>query len=165
MPMKNKIDGVRVAVLVPCYNEAATVAKVVCDFRRALPTAVVYVFDNNSTDDTAAAAEAAGAAVRRVAQQGKGNVVRRMFADVEAEAYLMVDGDGTYDATAAGALVQRLLVDGLDMVVGSRVSEHPDAYRPGHRLGNALLTRTVAFVFGDTFRDMLSGYRVFSRRY
>ena len=160
-----KTTGVGVAVLVPCYNEARTIGKVVRDFRRALPKAEILVFDNRSTDATAAEALAAGASVRKVSQRGKGNVVRRMFADVEADAYLMVDGDGTYDATAAGALVQKLMDDGLDMVVGSRVDEHPDAYRPGHRFGNVLLTRTVALLFGDTFSDMLSGYRVFSRRY
>ncbi|HEY1773688.1 MAG TPA: glycosyltransferase [Gammaproteobacteria bacterium] len=162
--MKNP-TGVGVAVLIPCYNEAKTIGAVVRDFRRALPKAEILVFDNCSTDASASEALSAGAAVRKVSHQGKGNVVRRMFADVEADVYLMVDGDGTYDATAAGALVQRLQADGLDMVVGSRDDEHPDAYRPGHRIGNALLTRTVGFLFGDTFSDMLSGYRVFSRRY
>lgn len=157
--------GVGVAVLVPCYNEAKTIGKVVRDFKRALPKAEILVFDNRSTDATAAEALAAGASVRKVSQRGKGNVVRRMFADVDAGVYLMVDGDGTYDANAAGELVQTLVEGGLDMVVGSRVDEHPDAYRPGHRIGNVLLTRTVAFLFGDTFTDMLSGYRVFSRRY
>jgi glycosyltransferase involved in cell wall biosynthesis len=162
--MKNP-TGVGVAVLIPCYNEARTIGAVVRDFRRALPKAEILVFDNCSTDGTAAEALAAGAAVRKVGQRGKGNVVRRMFADVEAEVYLMVDGDGTYDAAAAGALVQRLTADRLDMVVGSRVSGEADAYRPGHRIGNAMLTRAVALLFGDTFSDMLSGYRVFSRRY
>jgi len=157
--------GVGVAVLVPCYNEAKTIGKVVRDFRRALPKAEILVFDNRSSDATVSEALAAGASVRKVSQRGKGNVVRRMFADVEADVYLMVDGDGTYDATAASELVNRLMEDGLDMVVGSRVDEHPDAYRPGHRFGNVLLTRTVALLFGDTFSDMLSGYRVFSRRY
>jgi glycosyltransferase involved in cell wall biosynthesis len=162
--MKNP-TGVGVAVLIPCYNEASTVGAVVRDFRRALPKADILVFDNGSSDASAAEALAAGAVVRKVSHRGKGNVVRRMFADVEADVYLMVDGDGTYDAAAAGALVQRLRDDGLDMVVGSRVDEHPEAYRPGHRIGNALLTRTVALLFGDSFSDMLSGYRVFSRRY
>jgi glycosyltransferase involved in cell wall biosynthesis len=162
--MKNP-TGVGVAVLIPCYNEARTIGAVVRDFRRALPKAEILVFDNCSTDGTAAEALAAGAAVRKVSQRGKGNVVRRMFADVEAEVYLMVDGDGTYDAAAAGVLVQRLQADGLDMVVGTRVDEHPDAYRRGHRIGNVMLTRAVALLFGDTFSDMLSGYRAFSRRY
>ena len=157
--------GVGVAVLVPCYNEAKTIGKVVRDFRRALPKAEILVFDNRSSDATVSEALAAGASVRKVSQRGKGNVVRRMFADVETDVYLMVDGDGTYDAAAAGELVQALVDGGLDMVVGSRVDEHPDAYRPGHRIGNVLLTRTVALLFGDTFKDMLSGYRVFSRRY
>lgn len=163
--MNKNIDGGRVAVLVPCYNEAATVAKVISDFRRVLPAAAVYVFDNNSTDDTAALAEAAGASVRSVSHQGKGHVIRRMFADVDADIYLMVDGDGTYDPEAATTLVQALVSRRLDMVVACRVSREPDAYRPGHRLGNALLTGAVAMLFGDRFTDMLSGYRVFSRRY
>ncbi len=162
--MKHPYRG-RVAVLVPCYNEAATVAQVVGDFLRELPEAQVYVFDNNSSDDTAALAARAGAEVRRVTHQGKGNVIRRMFADVEADVYLMVDGDGTYEAAAAAGLVQRLVDERLDMLVGSRVDEEATAYRPGHRLGNRLLTGFVAFLFGDTFKDMLSGYRVFSRRY
>jgi glycosyltransferase involved in cell wall biosynthesis len=160
-----KSTGVGVAVLVPCYNEAKTIGKVVRDFRQALPKAEILVFDNRSSDATVSEALAAGASVRKVGQRGKGNVVRRMFADVEAEVYLMVDGDGTYDATAASELVKTLVEGGLDMVVGSRVDEHPDAYRPGHRIGNVLLTRTVAMLFGDTFSDMLSGYRAFSRRY
>lgn len=156
---------VRIAVLVPCYNEALTIAQVVRDFAEALPGATVYVFDNNSADDTRTVARAAGAVVRSVPYQGKGNVVRRMFADVEADVYVLVDGDGTYDAAAAPELVSRLLEDGLDMVVGTRVSEEQAAYRKGHRFGNVLLTRCAATIFGRTFTDMLSGYRVFSRRY
>lgn len=163
--MNKNTDGVRIAVLVPCYNEAATVAKVVADFRTALPSARIYVFDNNSTDGTAELAMQAGASLRRVGPQGKGNVIRRMFADVDADVYLMVDGDGTYDAGAAGMLVDRLVMERLDMVVGSRVDRQAGAYRPGHRFGNRLLTGVVAMLFGDTFTDMLSGYRVFSRRY
>ncbi len=159
------ISRYRIAILVPCYNEALTVAGLVADFRRSLPQATVYVFDNNSSDDTAALARAAGAVVRQVALQGKGNVVRRMFADVEADLYIMVDGDNTYDAAAAPQLVERLLGDGLDMLVASRVSHEQQAYRFGHRFGNRLLTRCVASVFGRSFTDMLSGYRVFSRRY
>ena len=155
----------RIAILVPCYNEALTIAGLVADFRRSLPHATVYVFDNNSSDDTVAQAHAAGAVVRQVSQQGKGNVVRRMFADVEADLYIMVDGDNTYDAAAAPALAERLLRDGLDMLVASRVSHEQEAYRFGHRFGNRLLTRCVAAVFGPSFTDMLSGYRVFSRRY
>ncbi len=155
----------RVAVLVPCYNEALTIAAIVRDFNKFLPDAVVYVFDNNSTDDTIRIAREAGAVVRAVPLQGKGNVIRRMFADVEADVYVMVDGDDTYDASVAQQLIDKLLDDGLDMVVGKRVAEEQEAYRFGHRFGNRLLTGCVATVFGNTFSDMLSGYRVFSRRY
>lgn len=155
----------RVAVLIPCYNEAATVAGVVQAFRQALPGADIYVFDNRSSDDTARLAAAAGATVRSVSLPGKGNVVRRMFADVEADVYVMADGDGTYEADAVPRLVDKLLTEGLDMVVGNRQSRETAAYRSGHRFGNALLTRAVGLLFGNTFTDMLSGYRVFSRRY
>jgi glycosyltransferase involved in cell wall biosynthesis len=155
----------RIAILVPCYNEALTIAAIVRDFQACLPQAQVYVFDNNSTDGTAEVARAAGAVVRNVPAQGKGSVVRRMFADIEADAYIMVDGDDTYDASVAPELVERLLAEGLDMVVGNRVSTEQAAYRPGHRFGNAMLTGCVSFVFGRTFTDILSGYRVFSRRY
>ncbi|WP_338770443.1 glycosyltransferase family 2 protein [Massilia sp. METH4] len=155
----------RVAVLVPCYNEATTIAAIVRDFRVALPTAQIYVFDNNSTDDTVAIASASGAVVCHVTAQGKGSVVRRMFSDVEADAYVMVDGDDTYDASAAPRMVEKLLAEGMDMVVGSRVTEEEQAYRFGHRFGNRLLTGCVAALFGRTFSDILSGYRVFSRRY
>jgi glycosyltransferase involved in cell wall biosynthesis len=154
-----------VAVLVPCYNEATAIAKVVDDFRIALPGATIFVFDNNSTDDTAAAARAAGAEVFQEKHQGKGFVVRRMFTDVEADIYVLVDGDATYDAPSALAMIERLLKDRLDMVVGNRVDREAAAYRAGHRAGNWLLTSFVAAVFGSTFKDMLSGYRVFSRRF
>ena len=155
----------RIAVLVPCYNEAATIDKVVSDFRAALPDATVYVYDNNSADDTVSIARDAGAIVRNEGKQGKGNVVRRMFADVEADVYVLVDGDDTYDAAAAPALVERLLGDGLDMVTGTRVASSQAAYRTGHRCGNRLLTGLVAFSFGSEVSDMLSGYRVLSRRF
>ncbi|MYM70281.1 glycosyltransferase [Pseudoduganella sp. FT55W] len=155
----------RIAILVPCYNEALTIASIVRDFNACLPHAQVYVFDNNSTDGTAQVAREAGAIVRNVPAQGKGSVVRRMFADIEADAYVMVDGDDTYDASVAPQLVERLLAEGLDMVVGNRVSTEQAAYRPGHRFGNAMLTGFVSFIFGRTFTDILSGYRVFSRRY
>lgn len=155
----------RIAVLVPCHNEAATIGQVVADFAMHLPGAQVHVFDNNSSDATIARARAAGAVVREVALQGKGNVVRRLFADIEADVYVLVDGDATYDAAMAPALVERLLRDGLDMVVGARRSDAAAAYRVGHRAGNVLLTRCVGFLFGRSFDDMLSGYRVFSRRY
>ncbi len=154
-----------VAVLVPCYNEERAIAKVVADFRSALPDAALYVYDNNSTDDTVAAAEKAGAVVRRETNQGKGHVVRRMFNDVEADIYVLVDGDATYDAASARAMVTKLVGERLDMVVGTRVDRDPAAFRTGHRLGNRLLTGFVAHVFGRSFTDMLSGYRVFSRRF
>lgn len=157
--------GNRVAVIFPCYNEAPAIASVVAGFRAALPQAAIYVFDNASTDDTATVARAAGATVKLVRQRGKGNVVRRMFADVEADIYLMADGDGTYDAGAARQMIDRLIDDGLDMVVGCRRAAGDAAYRAGHRVGNRALTRTVARIFGDGFTDMLSGYRALSRRY
>lgn len=155
----------RIAVLVPCYNEAETIAQVVAGFLAALPDAVVYVYDNNSSDATAEAARAAGAVVRAEPLQGKGYVVRRMFADVEADIYVLVDGDGTYDPTDAPVMVARLLSAGLDMVTGTRVADAVEAYRPGHRFGNRLLTGMVQSVFGKRISDMLSGYRVFSRRF
>ena len=152
-------------MLIPCYNEEVAVAQVVKDFRIALPTAAIFVFDNNSTDRTAEVARAAGAEVFAETRQGKGFVVRRMFSDVEADIYVLVDGDATYDAPSAPRMIARLLNDRLDMVVGNRVDREADAYRAGHRAGNWLLTSFVATVFGPTFHDMLSGYRVFSRRF
>jgi glycosyltransferase involved in cell wall biosynthesis len=157
--------GERLAVLVPCFNEEVAIAKVVADFRSALPEAAIYVYDNNSTDRTAEVARAAGALVRREAHQGKGNVVRRMFADVDADIYVLVDGDATYDAPSARAMIARLTEDRLDMVVAARVDRDEAAYRLGHRTGNRLLTRFFASVFAATFTDILSGYRVFSRRF
>ena len=154
-----------IAVLVPCFNESAAIAKVVADFRAALPRSTVYVYDNNSTDDTSAVAAAAGAEVHRETRRGKGNVVRRMFQDVEADIYVMVDGDDTYDAAVAPSLVDRLVADNLDMVVGKRVETHQAAYRAGHRFGNRLLTGLVRWLFHAGIDDMLSGYRVFSRRF
>jgi glycosyltransferase involved in cell wall biosynthesis len=159
------VTGPAIAVLVPCFNEAAAIAKVVADFRAALPAATVYVYDNNSTDDTVAIAAAAGAEVRREARRGKGNVVRRMFQDIEADVYVMVDGDDTYDASVAPRLVARLVDDNLDMVVGKRIETHQAAYRAGHRLGNRVLTGLVRRLFAAQIDDMLSGYRVFSRRF
>jgi glycosyltransferase involved in cell wall biosynthesis len=155
----------RIAVLIPCYNEEATIGDVVRDFRRSLPGATIYVYDNNSTDSTKAVAAAAGATVRSEPLQGKGHVVRRMFADIEAEVYVLVDGDGTYDAPSARTMVERLLGDSLDMVNGARVAVTDSAYRFGHAFGNKLLTGAVAFIFGNRIRDMLSGYRVLSRRF
>lgn len=156
---------IRVAVLLPCYNEEAAIAQTVAAFRGALPDAAIYVYDNNSHDRTRAVAAAAGAIVRTERIQGKGAVVRRMFADVDADVYLMADGDATYDAQAAPALVARLLDEQLDMVVGSRRHEAAEAYRAGHVLGNRLMTGILARLFGRTFSDIFSGYRVFSRRF
>lgn len=158
-------DRYKIAVLVPCYNEEVAVAKVVNDFRAALPGATIFVFDNNSTDNTAAAARAAGAEVFRERQQGKGFVVRRMFTDVEADIYVLVDGDATYDAPSVRPMIARMLDERLDMVVGNRIDQEQAAYRAGHRTGNWLLTTFVSSVFGSTIKDMLSGYRVFSRRF
>ena len=155
----------RIAVLLPCYNEEAAIAQTVAGFRAALPGAAIYVYDNNSSDRTREVAAAAGAIVRTERMQGKGHVVRRMFADVEADIYVMADGDATYDAAAAPALVARLVEEQLDMVVGARQSEVEEAYRRGHRLGNRLFTGILASLFGRTFSDIFSGYRVFSRRF
>ena len=154
-----------IAVIVPCLNEEAAIEKVVKDFRKALPTAAIYVYDNGSTDGTTRVAREAGAIVRGEPLKGKGNVVRRMFADVDADVYVLVDGDDTYDASKAGELVERLLREQLDMVNGARIEKAVEAYRPGHRLGNAVLTGMVAFIFGDRLKDLLSGYRVLSRRF
>lgn len=154
-----------IAVLVPCRNEEGTVGGVVRSFREALPDASCYVYDNGSTDRTTDAAIAAGAVVRREPALGKGNVVRRMFADIEADVYVLVDGDGTYEAAAAPAMVERLVSDNLDMVVGARVADGRNVYRRGHRLGNALLNWLIKAQFGGSFTDISSGYRVMSRRF
>jgi glycosyltransferase involved in cell wall biosynthesis len=153
------------AVLIPCLNEAGGIAQVVKAFRAALPDATIYVYDNASVDDTAAVAAAAGAEVRREPLRGKGNVVRRMFADIEADIFVMVDGDGTYDASSAPAMIEKLRSGHLDMVCGKRVESGDNAYRSGHRFGNRLLTGLVATIFGDRLSDILSGYRVLSRRF
>ena len=155
----------RLAVLIPCFNEEVAIAQVVESFRATVPDAIVYVYDNNSSDGTGHAARAAGAIVRREPLQGKGNVVRRMFADVEADVYVLVDGDGTYDPASAPAMVDLLLAQSLDMVTGVRVTTEDAAYRPGHRLGNVVLTGLVGSIFGRGVSDMLSGYRAFSRRF
>jgi glycosyltransferase involved in cell wall biosynthesis len=154
-----------VAVLVPCYNEERAIAKVVAGFRAALPEATIYVYDNNSGDKTVEAARQAGAVVRRESHQGKGHVVRRMFNDVEADIYVLVDGDATYDAPSAPAMIEKLIDDRLDMVVASRIDQEEAAYRRGHRAGNRLLTGFITHMFGRAFTDILSGYRVFSRRF
>ncbi|MGQ0685029.1 glycosyltransferase family 2 protein [Bradyrhizobium sp.] len=154
-----------IAVLVPCYNEEAAVATVVADFRKALPSATIYVYDNNSGDRTVEVAREAGAEVRSEMHQGKGHVVRRMFADIDADVYVLVDGDATYDAPSAPKMIEKLVAGHLDMVVGLRVDQSVAAYRPGHRTGNWMLTTFLASVFGEAFKDILSGYRVFSRRF
>ena len=159
------VGSSRIAVLVPCYNEEAAIGKVVADFRAALPEARIYVYDNNSTDRTVEAATKAGATVRREQHQGKGRVVRRMFTDIDADIYVLVDGDATYDAPSAPKMIEQLVADRLDMVCAVRVDLEEAAYRLGHRAGNRMLTGFVAHVFGQSFTDMLSGYRVFTRRF
>lgn len=159
------IAAPRIAVLIPCYNEEQAIANVVKEFKLALPHASIYVYDNNSTDATRTQAATAGAIVRSEPLKGKGNVVRRMFADIEAEVYVLVDGDGTYDARSATEMVECLLGNSLDMVNGARKPITQDAFRLGHKLGNRLLTGTVAMIFGNRLTDMLSGYRVMSRRF
>lgn len=154
-----------IAILLPCYNEGAAIAQVVAGFKSVLPTAIVYVYDNNSTDNTMEEARKAGAIVRLEINQGKGNVLRRMFSDVEADIYIMADGDGTYDAQAAPEMIRLLVDNRLDVVLGVRKHKQAAAYRPGHVFGNKLLTGLVQLIFGKGFTDMLSGYRVMSRRY
>ena len=155
----------RIAVLLPCFNEEATIAATVAGFRASLPTAVIYVYDNNSRDRTREIAAAGGAVVQSERQQGKGHVVRRMFADIDADVYVMADGDLTYDPGSAQAMVDQLLAGQLDMVVGTRRHQEKDAYRGGHVLGNRLFTGLLAGLFGRSFSDIFSGYRVFSRRF
>ena len=169
--MKNA-DGMpslhpRIAAMIPCYNEALTIRQVIDEFRNCLPEAHIYVFDNNSSDNAAAIAKDCGVQVIPVRLQGKGNVVRRMFADIDADVYVMVDGDATYDLRDVRSHVQQLLHQRMDMLVGCRRDDGNDTqtYRPGHRIGNRLLTSAVSWIFGQGFTDMLSGYRVLSRRY
>jgi glycosyltransferase involved in cell wall biosynthesis len=164
-PLPSLNPDLRIAVLVPCYNEEATVTTVIDDFRVTLPQAIIYVYDNNSRDRTRHVAQEAGAVVRSEPLQGKGNVVRRMFADIEADIYVLVDGDATYDAAKTPEMIRCLLDQQLDMVNGARITSIEAAYRPGHRFGNWMLTGIVRWIFGDRFKDMLSGFRVFSRRY
>jgi glycosyltransferase involved in cell wall biosynthesis len=158
-------DRLRIALLVPCFNEEAAIAAVIADFRAALPGLDIYVYDNNSSDRTIEVASAAGATVRRERQQGKGHVVRRMFADIDADIYVLVDGDATYHAASAPRMVELLRAEHLDMVVGLRVDTATAAYRRGHRFGNRMLTGCLSMIFGQAFKDVLSGYRVFSRRF
>lgn len=158
-------SDMRIAVLIPCYNEEISIEKVIIDFRNALPGAVIYVYDNRSTDNTASIAREAGAIVRSEPWPGKGNVVRRMFADIEADVYVMADGDATYDAAIAPEMVSRLLDDNLDMVVGIRKNVYSNAHRTGHGFGNKLFNEVYRRLFGPMFSDIFSGYRVFSRRF
>ena len=158
-------DSLRIAVLLPCYNEEAAISQTIAGFRAALPSATIYVYDNNSRDRTVELAKSSGAIVRTERQQGKGHVVRRMFADVDADVYVMADGDLTYDPASAPEMVRMLVDDELDMVVGSRQHEAKEAYRGGHVIGNRLFTRLLAGLFGRSFTDIFSGYRVFSRRF
>ncbi|MFL6842180.1 MAG: glycosyltransferase family 2 protein [Sphingomicrobium sp.] len=161
----NEVTSPKIAVLLPCYNEEAAIGRTVAGFRQALPGATIYVYDNNSRDRTREVAAEAGAIVRTERQQGKGHVVRRMFADVDADVYLMADGDLTYDPQAAPAMVDQLLAEQLDMVVGTRNHEEKEAYRGGHVLGNRIFTGLLSGLFGRSFSDIFSGYRVFSRRF
>jgi glycosyltransferase involved in cell wall biosynthesis len=155
----------QIAILLPAYNEAVAISQTIDAFRQALPHAHIYVYDNNSSDETAARAAAVGADVRHEKQQGKGHVVRRMFADIEADIYIMADADATYDAAAAPTMVEKLCAEHLDMIVGVRKDAEQAAYRHGHRFGNKLLTGALTWAFGNSFSDILSGYRVFSRRF
>jgi glycosyltransferase involved in cell wall biosynthesis len=164
-PTQGGSKGRDIAVLVPCYNEEITIAKVIADFRSALPEASIYVYDNNSTDKTMEVAKSAGAIVRKEPRQGKGHVVRRMFADIEASIYILVDGDDTYDAAVSGMLVDLLMEERLDFINALRKSNVKEAYRAGHRFGNWLLTGLVRAIFGRQFNDMLSGYKILSRRF
>jgi glycosyltransferase involved in cell wall biosynthesis len=167
LPSVNAVEqpAPRIAVLVPCHNEALTVAHVVHGFQAALPNAVIHVYDNNSTDGTADVARAAGATVRFEPRPGKGSVVRRMFADIDADWYVMVDGDATYDPASAQRLIETAIAGGYDLVNVAREETGENAYRRGHRLGNRVLTGLVGAVFGSRTTDMLSGYKAFSRRF
>jgi glycosyltransferase involved in cell wall biosynthesis len=165
IPSNNRWPDIKIALITPCHNEEAAIGKVVEDFKNFLPEADIYVYNNNSTDDTVGVATSAGAIVREELFPGKGNVVRRMFSDVEADIYVLVDGDDTYHAESSPMLINHLLENNLDMVNGARQSEIEEAYRFGHRFGNWMLTSLVSSIFGNQFKDMLSGYRIFSRRF
>ena len=161
----DRVRSPKIAVLLPCFNEEAAIARTVAGFRAALPDAAIYVYDNNSGDRTCELAVKAGAIVRTERQQGKGHVVRRMFADVDADIYVMADGDLTYDPKSAPAMVEQLLAEQLDMVVGTRIHEAKGAYRGGHVIGNKAFTGLLSGLFGRSFSDIFSGYRIFSRRF
>ena len=161
---KNSIE-MEIAVLIPCFNEELSINQVVLDFKRFLPQAKIYVYDNNSTDQTAEIARLAGAIVRTEEKQGKGHVVYRMFGDIEADFYIMVDGDGTYDISVAPLMIDVLINERCDMVNGKRIESNKENYRSGHRLGNLLLTGVVSTIFAHRFSDMLSGYKAFSKKF
>jgi len=161
----NQLGQVKTAILIPCYNEELTISNVIENFSKSMPSATIYVYDNNSSDNTVKVAKQAGALVFTEMTQGKGNVVRRMFSDIDADVYFMVDGDSTYDASYAPIMLEKMLDENLDMVVGSREELETSSYRPGHRFGNAFLTGFVSYLFGRKFTDILSGYRVFSKRF
>lgn len=165
LPQTSWVKNRSIAVLLPCYNEETAIAGVIKDFQSVLPSAQIYVYDNNSTDRTADVARSSGAIVRSEIYQGKGNVVRRMLADIDADVYVMADGDGTYDTSAAGRLIDELVTNNLDMVVGTRMGGGEEAYRRGHQWGNRFFNRVVGHLFGESFSDILSGYRVLSRRF
>lgn len=165
LSVENGLEALVLAVLIPCHNEGVSITNVIKGFKKVLPNATIYVYDNNSSDNTPQIAALAGAKVRHEPLQGKGNVVRRMFSDVEADIYILVDGDDTYDSRSAPELVRRLVEEQLDMVTGARITDVKAAYRPGHRIGNLILTKMVGVIFSHRFTDMLTGYRVFSRRF
>jgi glycosyltransferase involved in cell wall biosynthesis len=164
-PAAAVLDQLEIAFIIPCKNEAVAIGSMVGSIHALLPKATVYVYDNNSTDETVAVAAAAGAVVRRESRQGKGFVVRRMFADIEADVYVMIDGDGTYDLDAAPAMISMLTEQGLDMVCATRSATEETAFRPGHKFGNQMMSSIVRRIFGKGFSDVFSGYRVFSRRF
>jgi len=165
MSNEAQLSAYKVAVFLPCYNEQDVIAKVIGDFKKSLPKADVFVIDNNSTDSTSERAAGAGAIVYTELMRGKGNAVRRAFAEIDADIYLMADGDGTYDASRAEELVQIMIDEHLDMVIGTRFTDSENAYRSGHRFGNLLFNKLITYMFGDKFSDVFSGYRVFSRRF
>lgn len=156
--------ALRIAVLLPCYNEGKAISQVVGQLKTTLPSAIIYVYDNNSTDDTSQQAHLAGAIVRKEPKQGKGQVVRRMFSDIDADIYLMMDGDGTYDVASAPKLIQALIDEQLDMVIGTR-AQNEQAFRKGHQFGNKIFNMTLKTLFQSNFTDIFSGYRVFSKRF
>lgn len=160
-----KRDELPIAVIIPCFNEAITISGVIGSIKKNLPQAKIYVFDNNSTDNTALIAKKSGAIVHKIRNQGKGNVVRKMFSDIDAEIYIMVDGDGTYDIKDINKHIRKLIDEKLDMLVGKRISSAKEAYRKGHRLGNKLITYAVSRIFNNKLEDILSGYRLFSKRF